>query len=129
MSLAMQTRLNPSQHGLAGHRWQDHMYPCGATNTRTRRKRILHCQDGNGVCRNITSDLSCLYELDRLLGFGACLLGAAACFLVAFISLPLLAIRPSKFALAFRCIIFSLFFGNLITEFERSLGSLLVMFG
>jgi hypothetical protein len=42
------------------------------------------------------------YSLPRLLGFGACLLGAAACFLVAFISLPLLAIRPAKFALAFR---------------------------
>ncbi|KAF8584434.1 SFT2-domain-containing protein [Ramaria rubella] len=52
-----------------------------------------------------------LSRWERLLGFGACLLGAAACFLVAFISLPLLALRPSKFALAF------------------SLGSLLVMFG
>ncbi|KAF8525613.1 ER-to-golgi vesicle protein transport Sft2 [Hysterangium stoloniferum] len=48
---------------------------------------------------------------ERLLAFGACLLGAAACFLVAFISLPLLALRPAKFALAF------------------SLGSMLVMFG
>ena len=38
----------------------------------------------------------------RLLGFGACLLGAAACFFVAFLTLPLLAIRPAKFALAFR---------------------------
>lgn len=37
----------------------------------------------------------------RLLGFGACLLGAVACFFVAFISLSL---RPSKFALAFRCV-------------------------
>ncbi|KAF8523810.1 SFT2-domain-containing protein [Gautieria morchelliformis] len=52
-----------------------------------------------------------LSRWERLLGFGACLLGAAACFLVAFISLPLLALRPAKFALAF------------------SLGSLLVMFG
>jgi len=52
-----------------------------------------------------------LSRWERLLGFGACLIGAAACFLVAFISLPLLALRPAKFAMAF------------------SLGSLLVMFG
>ncbi|KAB5593714.1 hypothetical protein CTheo_2794 [Ceratobasidium theobromae] len=48
---------------------------------------------------------------ERLLGFGACLLGAAACFFVAFLTLPWIALRPGKFALAF------------------SLGSLLVMFG
>ena len=39
----------------------------------------------------------------RLLGFGACLLGAAVCFFVAFLTLPMLALRPAKFALAFRC--------------------------
>ncbi|KII84113.1 hypothetical protein PLICRDRAFT_179792 [Plicaturopsis crispa FD-325 SS-3] len=52
-----------------------------------------------------------LSRWERLLGFGGCLLGAAVCFFVAFLTLPLLAIRPRKFALAF------------------SLGSLLVMFG
>ncbi|KAF8637167.1 hypothetical protein AX17_003071 [Amanita inopinata Kibby_2008] len=52
-----------------------------------------------------------LSRWERLLGFIACLVGAAVCFFVAFITLPLLAIRPAKFALAF------------------SLGSLLVMFG
>jgi len=52
-----------------------------------------------------------LSRWERLLGFGGCLLGAAVCFFVAFLTLPLLAIRPAKFALAF------------------SLGSLLVMFG
>ncbi|EIN05834.1 SFT2-domain-containing protein [Punctularia strigosozonata HHB-11173 SS5] len=52
-----------------------------------------------------------LSRWERLLGFGACLLGAAVCFFVAFLTLPMLAIRPAKFALAF------------------SLGSLLVMFG
>ena len=41
----------------------------------------------------------------RLLGFGACLLGGAACFFVAFLYLPLLALRPAKFALAFRCVL------------------------
>ncbi|KAI5117274.1 hypothetical protein M0805_001004 [Coniferiporia weirii] len=52
-----------------------------------------------------------LSRWERLLGFGACLLGAGACFFVAFFTLPLFALRPSKFALAF------------------SLGSLLVMVG
>jgi len=52
-----------------------------------------------------------LSRWERLLGFGGCLLGAAVCFFVAFLTLPMLAIRPAKFALAF------------------SLGSLLVMFG
>ncbi|KAJ3904081.1 Got1/Sft2-like family-domain-containing protein [Lentinula edodes] len=48
-----------------------------------------------------------LSRWERLLGFGACLLGAAVCFFVAFITM----LRPSKFALSF------------------SLGSLLVMIG
>ncbi|KAI9512150.1 ER-to-golgi vesicle protein transport Sft2 [Russula earlei] len=52
-----------------------------------------------------------LSRWERLLGFLACLAGAAVCFGVAFFTLPLLAIRPAKFALSF------------------SLGSLLVMFG
>jgi len=52
-----------------------------------------------------------LSRWDRLLGFGACLIGAGVCFFVAFITMPLLALRPAKFALAF------------------SLGSLLVMVG
>ncbi|KAF7759782.1 hypothetical protein Agabi119p4_11477 [Agaricus bisporus var. burnettii] len=52
-----------------------------------------------------------LSRWERLLGFIGCLIGAVVCFFVAFITLPLLAIRPEKFAIAF------------------SLGSLLVMFG
>ncbi|KAI9435600.1 ER-to-golgi vesicle protein transport Sft2 [Lactarius indigo] len=52
-----------------------------------------------------------LSRWERLLGFLACLAGAAVCFAVAFLTLPLLALRPAKFALSF------------------SLGSLLVMFG
>ncbi|KAJ8507187.1 hypothetical protein ONZ45_g10418 [Pleurotus djamor] len=52
-----------------------------------------------------------LSRWERLLGFGACLLGGVACFFVAFLTLPLLALRPAKFALAF------------------SLGSLLFMLG
>jgi len=52
-----------------------------------------------------------LSRWDRLIGFGACLLGAAVCFFVAFVTAPLIPIRPAKFALAL------------------SLGSILVMFG
>lgn len=52
-----------------------------------------------------------LSRWDRLLGFGACLLGAAVCFFFAFMGLPWLPVRPAKFALAF------------------SMGSLLVMAG
>ncbi|PPQ71984.1 hypothetical protein CVT26_007140 [Gymnopilus dilepis] len=52
-----------------------------------------------------------LSRWERLLGFGGCLIGAAICFIVAFLTLPLLAIKPAKFALSF------------------SLGSILVMFG
>ena len=35
------------------------------------------------------------------MGFLACCAGAAVCFLVAFLTLPLLAIKPRKFAVAF----------------------------
>ncbi|KAF8968692.1 ER-to-golgi vesicle protein transport Sft2 [Flammula alnicola] len=52
-----------------------------------------------------------LSRWERLLGFGGCLIGAAVCFFVSFMTLPFLALRPAKFALSF------------------SLGSLLVMFG
>ncbi|KAI6038836.1 ER-to-golgi vesicle protein transport Sft2 [Pisolithus marmoratus] len=52
-----------------------------------------------------------LSRWDRLLGFGACLIGAVVCFFFAFMALPWLPVRPAKFALAF------------------STGSLLVMVG
>ncbi|KAJ7234317.1 ER-to-golgi vesicle protein transport Sft2 [Mycena haematopus] len=52
-----------------------------------------------------------LSQWERLLGFGGCLIGAAVCFFVAFITLPFLLMPGGKFALSF------------------SLGSLLVMFG
>lgn len=45
----------------------------------------------------------------RLLGFGGCLLGAMVCFFVAFLTLPMLPVRPMKFALAFRCVSPSIF--------------------
>ncbi|EJU00630.1 SFT2-domain-containing protein [Dacryopinax primogenitus] len=52
-----------------------------------------------------------LSRWERLVGFAGCLLGAVICFFVAFFTLPMLAIRPQKFALSF------------------SLGSALVMSG
>ncbi|ESK89925.1 golgi traffic protein [Moniliophthora roreri MCA 2997] len=52
-----------------------------------------------------------LSRWERLLGFGACLVGAAVCFFVAFLTMMRYVTNPSKFALAF------------------SLGSLLVMLG
>jgi hypothetical protein len=45
-----------------------------------------------------------LSRWERLLGFGACLVGACVCFFFAFLGLPWLPIRPAKFALAFRCV-------------------------
>lgn len=68
----------------------------------------------------------------RLIGFGACLLGAAVCFFVAFLTAPLIPIRPAKFALALRSVhILSRLSSS--TAFScflcSSLGSLLVMFG
>ncbi|KJA24852.1 hypothetical protein HYPSUDRAFT_135462 [Hypholoma sublateritium FD-334 SS-4] len=52
-----------------------------------------------------------LSRWERMLAFGGCLVGAAVCFFVAFLTLPFLPLKPAKFALSF------------------SLGSLLVMFG
>lgn len=75
-----------------------------------RMRHILRCQDGRGALRLIL-----IYKLDRslwnefwvgvgvrLVGFLGCIAGAAVCFAVAFFTLPLLALRPAKFALAFR---------------------------
>lgn len=42
-----------------------------------------------------------LSRWDRLLVFGACLLGAAVCFIVSFFTIPLIVLNPQKFALAF----------------------------
>lgn len=90
--------------GRGGHLSQGHTYLFVLTNVQMKKKPISLCHDGRGA---ITVFFSLLYRAEllawekRLLGFGACLLGAVACFFVAFISLSL---RPSKFALAFRCV-------------------------
>lgn len=60
------------------------------------------------VAYTVRGDAWC-YCVLRLLGFGGCLIGAAVCFFVAFLTLPMLAIRPAKFALAFRCVASLLF--------------------
>ena len=52
-----------------------------------------------------------LSRWERFLGFLLCCAGAAVCFLVSFLTLPLLAVKPRKFAVAF------------------SMGSLLFMLG
>lgn len=72
------------------------------------------------------------YVFCRLIGFGACLLGAAVCFFVAFLTAPFIPIRPEKFALALRCVPHPCPFPSQ-TAFScflrSSLGSILVMFG
>ncbi len=79
---------------------------CAQTSGPTRKRRTSRCRDGSGESRVHRDGFSCTNErrlLDEgLLGFIVCILGAAACFFVAFITLPFLALRPAKFALAFR---------------------------
>lgn len=89
---------------------------CARRSVRTRRRPTLRSRDGRGAstrCRSSrTGDVRSSRSeyvgmltrtvLRRLLGFGACLLGAAVCFFVAFLTLPWIALRPAKFALAFR---------------------------
>ncbi len=63
-----------------------------------------------------------------------CLLGAAACFSIAFfIHLPFFALRPSKFAVSIRCVSVSIILSTFSVIHNlyivRSLGSLLVMLG
>lgn len=66
----------------------------------------MRYRGGRGACAFAAAQVPCSKcSCDgayRLLGFGACLLGAAVCFFVAFLTLPLIALRPAKFALAFR---------------------------
>ncbi|KAG9307329.1 hypothetical protein G9A89_017157 [Geosiphon pyriformis] len=42
-----------------------------------------------------------LTRWQRLTGFGVCLLAAALCFLIAFLTIPLLALKPRKFAVTY----------------------------
>lgn len=83
----------------------------------------------NALWFNIPTVPDCPLRIYRLLGFGACLIGAAVCFFVAFWTLPLLAIRPSKFALAFRYFVTIESISAQLLIFFYSLGSILVMFG
>jgi hypothetical protein len=94
--------------------------------SQTKRRHILLFPAGKGEAR-IISLLSTYQRACRLLGFLACLAGAAVCFVVAFLTLPLLALRPAKFALSFRYVHDS--FAPSTAHVPSSLGSLLVMFG
>jgi hypothetical protein len=74
---------------------------------RTKKRHTLRSRAGKGEARAFSllpplgpGTLSTFCR--RFLGFIGCLVGAAVCFGVAFLTLPLLAIRPAKFALAFR---------------------------
>ena len=92
------------------------IYPYDQASGPTRRRPTLLCPDGRGAfvipCSCGwgragalgTGRLTRWATTDRLLGFGACLIGAAVCFFVAFITIPMIALRPAKFALAFRCV-------------------------
>ncbi len=62
---------------------------------------VRHCCGTSAVC----ADSVCgrLRWCLRLLGFEAGFIGVAVRFFVAFLTVPLIAFRPAKFALSFRC--------------------------
>jgi hypothetical protein len=73
-----------------------------------KRRRGMVCSITMGEVRiqkNSSHPRHSQHPTPRLLGFGACLLGAAVCFFVAFLTLPLIALNPAKFALAFRYVL------------------------
>ena len=51
--------------------------------------------------REREGELTCAGVLCRFMAFLGCLAGGAVCFFVAFLTLPILAIKPRKFAVAF----------------------------
>jgi hypothetical protein len=109
-------------------RSEDHISRYGPVKTRTKRRLILPFLAGKGEARiSSPRSLALIIRARRLLGFLACLAGAAVCFGVAFLTLPLLAIRPAKFALSFRCV--HDHSAPSTAHVPSSLGSLLVMFG
>jgi hypothetical protein len=81
---------------------EEHIFRYDPVKTRTKMRHILLFPAGKGEARLSPSSFHLINRARRLLGFLACLAGAAVCFGVAFVTLPLLAIRPAKFALSFR---------------------------
>jgi len=74
------------------------IYLCGQTRRPMRTRRGLLCQDGKGQCpphlvKMVIADGSS--QRHRLLGFIGSLVGAAVCFFVAFLTLPMLALKYS----------------------------------
>jgi hypothetical protein len=70
-------------------------FRCGPVNVRTRMKHGSRCLDGRGKqhLKLALGRRRIHTHFVRLLGFGGCLIGAAVCFFVAFLTLPLIAIR------------------------------------
>ena len=83
-------------------RSEEHISLYGPAKTRTKMKHILLFPVGKGEAPFSPSSFHLIDCARRLLGFLACLAGAAVCFGIGFFTLPLLAIRPAKFALSFR---------------------------
>jgi len=81
---------------------EEHISRYAPVKTRMKMRHILHFPAGKGEAHHFPSSIHLINRARRLLGFLACLAGAAVCFGVAFITLPLLAVRPAKFALSFR---------------------------
>jgi len=83
-------------------RSEEHISRYGPVKTQTKMRHILPFPAGKGEAPFFPSFFCLINRARRLLGFLACLAGAAVCFGIAFFTLPLLAIRPAKFALSFR---------------------------
>ena len=85
----------------------EHTSRYGPARPRTKRRHTLRSRAGKGEARASSllpppGPVTLSPVCRRFLGFIGCLVGAAVCFGVAFLTLPLLAVRPAKFALAFR---------------------------
>lgn len=81
----------------------EHTSRYGPARPRTKKRHTLRSRAGKGEPRSFSRSRHLKSTVcRRFLGFIGCLVGAAVCFAVAFLTLPLLAIRPAKFALSFR---------------------------
>lgn len=89
-----QTTLNHIRHSQAAilsldstMPWLVTTYLCGPAKDQMKMKLGLHSLDGKGS-KPRNTHVSMVFESQyRLLGFGACLLGAAVCFFVAFLTM------------------------------------------
>ncbi|WWD21282.1 hypothetical protein CI109_105766 [Kwoniella shandongensis] len=95
---------------LSGFRWansvQDDSQPAAGASSANPLGRVWNSMSGYIPLRNEGRSQEeeayfALSRWERFLGFLACCAGGMACFGVAFLFLPILAIKPRKFALAF----------------------------